>query len=424
MPDLSAWLVLAIVALTLALILIRPRDLNEAWIASGGAIAMLLAGVVRPEALPGVVSQTAGVLLFLLGMMVLTGIVERAGIFDLVAERCADFSFGNGIALYVLLFLFGAIVTALLSLDVTIIMLTPIVYAVTKRRGMDPLPFLFACTFVANTASLVFPFSNLTNLLLYEPLGLSFRQFTSAMWLPNMVAMLTNLALFLWLFRSRIPRHLPAILMDEPGIPAPNVASRGWRRKVAVLLVISLSLLFACGFAGLPLWWAALAGATLAFIPALITHRTTLAQTAADISWPLFVFVIAMTVLVRGVERTWLADLTLSPPESNAGAVATGVLSGAIGSNVINNVPMAVLARSVLERMPVENQPVLAYSVLVGTNIGPALTTYGSLATMLWLTLVRQRGMTITTRSYLAISLITVPIVLLTTSISLWLVVR
>jgi arsenical pump membrane protein len=129
-------------------------------------------------------------------------------------------------------------------------------------------------------------------------------------------------------------------------------------------------------------------------------------------------------VLVRGVEHAWLDDLTITAPHGTWQAIATGVLAGAFGSNVINNVPMTVLARSVLESMPAGDRPVLAYAVLVGTNIGPALTTYGSLATMLWLTLVRKRGMDVTTASYLRVSLVTVPIVLATTSVTLWFVVR
>jgi arsenical pump membrane protein len=143
-----------------------------------------------------------------------------------------------------------------------------------------------------------------------------------------------------------------------------------------------------------------------------------------DLSLPLFAFVIAMTVLVRGVEHAWLAQLTITVPEGTLPMIGGAVAAGAIGSNIVNNIPMTVLARSVLESLPEAQQPILAYATLVGVNIGPALTTYGSLATMLWLTLVRKRGIDVTTRHYLRISLLTVPIVLLTTTITLWVVLR
>src|SRR5690606_19080661 len=164
----TPWIVAAVVSATLLLILMRPRGISEAWIALGGALALLATGVVDLSELPDIAGESLDVLLFLLGMMTLTGIVERAGIFDLLAESCARAARGSGRRLYVLLFLLGAVVTALLSLDVTVIVLTPIVYAVTRRRGLDPLPFLFATAFVANTASLALPVSNLTNLLLFD----------------------------------------------------------------------------------------------------------------------------------------------------------------------------------------------------------------------------------------------------------------
>jgi arsenical pump membrane protein len=188
----TPWIVAAVVVTTLALMLVRPRGISEAWVALGGAVALLATGAVDLAALPGIAGESADVLLFLLGMMSLTGIVERAGIFDLLAEACARAAGGSGTRLYVLLFVLGAVVTALLSLDVTVIVLTPVVYAVTRRRALDPLPFMFATAFVANTASLALPVSNLTNLLLYDALDLSFARSprrcgcrTSSPWRPT-----------------------------------------------------------------------------------------------------------------------------------------------------------------------------------------------------------------------------------------------
>ncbi|MER3438051.1 MAG: arsenic transporter, partial [Chloroflexota bacterium] len=144
-----------IVAATLALILIRPRGISEAWVAAAGAAAMIVAGPLTLHDVPLVLRATADVLVFLAGMMVLTVVVEGAGVFAYLAEACARLARGSGIALLCLVFALGAVVTALLSLDVTVIVLTPIIYAVTTRRRLNALPFMFACTFVANTSSLL-----------------------------------------------------------------------------------------------------------------------------------------------------------------------------------------------------------------------------------------------------------------------------
>ena len=418
----TAWLVLGVVGVTLGLILARPRGVSEAWIALGGAGTMLLVGGVGPHELPGIVGETADVLLFVGGMMLLSGIVDRAGIFDLLAEGCARLARGSTRRLYVLLFLLGAGITAILSLDVTVIMLTPIVHAVTRRRGLDPLPFMFACAFVANTASLALPVSNLTNLLLSDALDLPFGRYVELMWLPNLVALLANLAIFLWLFRERLPRCFDPL--PAAGEELPRVAAPRWRGTAAGVLGLTLLGLVGCGGAGVPLWWASLSGALVLAGLAMWQRRLTLQQAARDISWPLAVFVVGMTVLVRGVEHAWLADVRVAVPETPGRAIMAGVLAGAFGSNVINNVPMAVLARPVLETLPGSERMVLACAVLVGTNIGPALTTYGSLATMLWLTLARRRGIDVTTASYLRVSLATVPPVLLAAAAALWVSAR
>lgn len=422
----TPFLALAIMAVAIILMLTRPKGINEAWFVLAGASAMVAIGAVGVDELPGISGETADVLLFLLGMMALTGIAERAGVFDVLAERVANLARGNGRALYVLVFLLGAAVTATLSLDVTVITLTPVIHAITRRRGLSPLPFMFACAFVANTASLVFPMSNLTNLLLYEPLGLSFADFTRTMWVPNAVALVTNLAVFLWLFRKDIPRAIPAIVPNEadPAIPREPLAAGSWAPMAAWSLGGTLVALFALGLAGYPLWWASIVGAGILLGAAIGTRRITLQQLLDDVSLPLFVFVVAMTVLVRGVEHTWLDDWSLVAPDGTLATIVTGVTAGAIGSNVVNNIPMAVFARSVLETVQGQERDLLAYATLIGTNIGPALTTYGSLATMLWLTLIRKRGMDVTTGHYLRVSLVTVPIVLLTTTLALWAVTR
>lgn len=413
------WLVLGVVLLTLVLMLSRPRGIAEAWVALGGAAVILAMRAVPVAAVDHLVGETGGVLLFLVGMMTLTGIVERVGLFDLLAESCARLAGGSGLLLFVYVFLLGALVTATLSLDVTVIMLTPIVYALTTRRRLDAMPFMFACAFVANTASLVFPVSNLTNLLVYDRLNLSFAEFTTVMWLPNVVAAMVNLAIFLLLFRNRLPRTLPE---PDTAVAPCLAADRRWRSVAAIMLIGTLAGLFALGLSGRPIWWAAQVGGGGLLLIALLGRRITPRQALRDLSLPLPVFIVSMTIVVDGLERTWLGGLSLDLPYRTLPALVLAVAGGAIGSNMVNNVPMTVLALSFLERAPLGSLPPLAYGTLVGANIGTALTTYGSLATMIWLTLIRRRGLDVSTAAYLKVSLITVPPVLLAASATLWIV--
>ncbi len=133
----------------------------------------------------------------------------------------------------------------------TVVVLTPIVYAVTMRRRIDALPFMFACTFVANTASLILPVSNLTNLLLYQQFDLSFLDFARTMWLPNLVAVCVNLLVFLFIFRKQIPRRFSTEAHEE--LPELD----WWLWVAALVLTLTLIGLLWSGIVHLPLALAA-----------------------------------------------------------------------------------------------------------------------------------------------------------------------
>jgi arsenical pump membrane protein len=136
------------------------------------------------------------------------------------------------------------------------------------------------------------------------------------------------------------------------------------------------------------------------------------------------VFVIGMLVLIRGFEDGWLRDRVFEMPHSLGGAIIAAAGATAIGSNIVNNVPMALLSVPVIQRSSGEHQTALTYAVLLGTNIGPILTTYGSLATMLWLSLVRKRGFDVTTRQYLRVGVLSMPPILVSSAIALWFQLR
>ena len=412
------WWVLVAVAATLVLIVARPYGFGEAWAAASGAAAMLLLGAVGPGDVWSVARETSEVLGFLLGMMVLTWLVERAGVFDRLGEAVALSARRSGRLLFVLVFLLGAVVTALLSLDVTVLVLTPIVYALATRRRLDALPFMFACTFVANTGSLLLPISNLTNLLVYSQLGLGFTAFVGRMWLPSVAAVATNLGVFLWLFRHRLPDRFDDAA--EEALPAVD----WWFRAAGTVLALTMLGLFAAGLAHRPLAWPALVGAGVLLVVGVVGKRVRPRQTIESVSPALFVFVVGMFLVVRGFERTWLGLLDIHLPGQPLPALLLAVVGNAVGSNIVNNVPMSLLSLSLIAQTDGPIREVLAYGTLVGANIGPALTTYGSLATMLWLTLIRKRGIDLSTAEYLKVAAVTVPAVLVAATLALWLGLR
>ncbi|MHB8645082.1 MAG: ArsB/NhaD family transporter [Thermomicrobiales bacterium] len=403
--------------LTLALILMRPRGLNEAIGAGGGAIACLALRLVSFGDILQIARDTANVLIFLLGMMTLTGIAEHAGVFDTLAARAAWLARGSGHLLLVSVFLLGAIVTALLSLDVTVIIMTPIVYAVVTRIGIDPLPYLIACAFVANTASLFLPMSNLTNILMYDLLHLSFARFALVMFLPNIAALFVNIGIFMLLFRNRIPRTFT--------LPEHDTARHRPGFLAAAATVASvLAAIFVFGVIGWPLAIPAIVGAVVLGVAAVARKAVSPRQIGAAITWPLFPFVFAMFVVMRAVERAWFGRLGHLPSHADFGTLATIAFGTGVGANIVNNIPMAVAMISLLRSVAEPARDSLAFATLIGVNIGPSILPIGSLATMLWLAAVRQRGVIVKARTYTMIGLLTTPTMVAAATVVLWLEIR
>jgi len=405
----------AVFLLTLALIFLRPRGMSEATGASIGAVAMLALRLTTPGDFARILAETANVLLFLLGMMLVTGVVEHAGVFDALAVRAARLSRGDGRLLLLNVFLLGTLVTAFLSLDVTIIVVTPIVYALTERLEIEPLPYLFACAFVANTASLFLPISNLTNILIYDLLHLSFVQFAKVMFLPNLAALAVNIGVFFVIFRYQLPRRFATTALTDSD-PPPGFAI------AAVGLCLVLVGLLAFGLLALPLAIPACVGAVVLTIIAATRRIVTRRDLVGSVSWSLFPFVVAMFTVVRGLERAWLPHLPTLPSGRGLGTLLVIAFGTGIGANIVNNVPMIAAMITLLRAVATQVPDHLAFATLIGTNIGPSILTFGSLATMLWLAIVRKRGVAVSARTYLRIGLITTPPMLLAATVTLWLV--
>jgi arsenical pump membrane protein len=300
---------------------------------------------------------------------------------------------------------------------VTVIVVTPIVYALTQRLEIEPLPYLFACAFVANTASLFLPISNLTNILIYDLLHLSFVQFAAVMFLPNLAALAVNVGIFFVIFRGQLPGRFATTALTDDAPPSGFAIA-------AIGLALVLAALLAFGLLALPLAIPACIGAAVLVILAAAQHRMTRRDVVGSVSWSLFPFVIAMFTVMRGLERAWLPHLHTMPTGHGLGTLLAIAFGTGVGANVVNNVPMIAAMITLLRAVATPVPEHLAFATLIGTNIGPSVLTFGSLATMLWLALVRKRGVEVSARAYLRIGLLTTPPMLLAATVTLWLVLR
>jgi arsenical pump membrane protein len=382
-----------------------------------GAAAMLAFGLVSPREAIDATLAGKNALLFLLSLLALSLLVGKSGFFDWAAIRCARLAKGNARSLYRNAFVLGAIVTAIFSLDTTAVMLTPVMLAIVKRLRLPAAPYIVLCAFVANVGSLLLPVSNLTNILLADAFHLTFAAFAEKMIAPQLVALATTYALLRWHFRRELPTRFDGESLPEAASVVPN---RPYFLICVTVLVVVLIGYFLAPLAGIEPYIVAFAGSAVLAIAGAATTRVRI-RAAGELSWSLFPFVVGLFVAVRGLENlgivgvasAWLAHIRSgSPGNLFAAAGAT-----AFASNIMNNLPAALIARSVLLRSHAHTGTVLA--ALVGADVGPMVTPFGSLATMLVLALARREGEEVRGGELVTLGLWATPVIVVATVLAL-----
>ncbi len=407
-------------------IMLRPFKLNEATFALIGAGLLLLLGLISPVSAFTTLFHDWNTFLFFLGMMSLSALAEVAGLFDWLAIQAARLSGSSSRRLFLNTFLLGMLISMVLSNDATALILTPIVYTLVTRLKLPVLPFLFACTFIADTASFILPVSNPINIIVLSQYPLNLFIFLRLLLLPSIVVISINVGVFFLLYRRQLQstfdiKRLPSL--EE------SISHKGYFRYVcSVLLLVAITYIIASAMQ-IPLSIVAISGALLLLLGALLWKQTTVRQTGKQISWSIFGFIAGMFILVQAVESTGLTDafgqllLRLSGGDS-FGAVAVGTLGAALGTNLINNVPMAVVLNSALhtiQHAPTGVRYGFIAATIFGCDLGPNLTTVGSLATVLWLLILRQRNLDVSGLDYFKVGILVTPLMLLIGALAIWL---
>ncbi|MFD3311968.1 SLC13 family permease [Streptomyces sp. NPDC058694] len=403
----------ALLVAVLACAVIRPFGLPEATVAVPAAGVVIAAGAITLDHARAEVELLGPVVGFLAAVLVLAKLCDDEGLFQACGAWLARTSKGRPQRLLAANFLLASVITAVLSLDATVVLLTPVVFATVARLGARPKPHVYATAHLSNTASLLLPVSNLTNLLAFTASGLSFTRFAVLMGPAWAVAIAAEYLVFRRFFAGDLKGDAPEPTTVEP-VELP----------VFALVTVACTL---AGFAvasalGIEPAWAATAGALVLAGRALIRGRTTPLAVLRAASPAFLAFVLALGIVVRAVVDNGLADVLghLVPDSSSLLALLGIAALAAVLANLINNLP-AVLVLLPLAAVAGPG-PVLA--VLLGVNIGPNLTYAGSLATLLWRRIVHQHEHEVDLGEFTRLGLITVPATLIPAVVALWLSLR
>ncbi len=404
-PVAAIWL---IAALTIGCVLGRPRNLPEALWASMGAILLVVCGLLPWQDAWHAVGKGLDVYLFLTGMMLLSELARREGVFDWCASIAVSRAKRSPARLFWLIYGVGVVVTVFLSNDATAVVMTPAVLAATKAAKVGkPLPYLFACALVANAASFVLPISNPANLVLFAGHMPALQEWFKLFGIPSVLSVATTGAALFLVMRGDLGRSV-----QEPS----EISKLSGSGKLALggIVLAVVALLVASAF-GVELGAPTLGVAIVALSLIVIRDLKALWETPKRVSWSVLPLVAGLFVVVEAINRAGgleaseraLDSLGKLPPWQRDLAGAFGVTAI---SNVINNLASGLITGTAVVHNHVSDS--LRNALLIGVDLGPNLSVTGSLATVLWLVALRREKQEVNAWSFLKVGMVVTPVAL------------
>jgi Na+/H+ antiporter NhaD/arsenite permease-like protein len=373
---------------------------------AAGAVAAVT-GTLPAADLTALVDRVAPILLFVVAMTVVTELASEAGIFLWIARRFRHWGRGYSFLLWLFLAVFATLSTIFLSLDTTAVLLTPVVVSVTRQAGLPPLPFALMTVWLANTASLLLPISNLTNLLAQHSLGgISPAGFAALMWAPSLAAVLVPLLFIALIFRRDLSKRYSRIPVGrvrpdaETGSSTAASADRVLLGGTAVVLALLLPALVS----GVPVWIPAAAAALV--LGAVFAFRRPRVLKLQLVPWSLLLFASGLFLVMETARHLGASAFVgqLAGTGESFPELLRLAATGAAGSNVLNNLPAYLLAE------PLAETPQRMAALLIGVNAGPLITPWASLATLLWHDRLVRMNVLITWRGYALFGLMVAPL--------------
>lgn len=407
MSEVAALLLLAA---SLSAAIARPRWAPDWAVAAAGAVLLVAVGVLSLSAARHALARFGPTVGFLAALLIMADGCRRAGLFDALGVTMALGAAGRPRRLLAMVFIVAACTTAVLSLDATVVLLTPIVFATAARLRTSARPHIYACSHLANTASLLLPVSNLTNLLAFQASALSFTRFGALMLLPWLVALAIEWGVLNWAFAGELGRS-PSVPVDStvrPRLPTFALA-------VVAATLVGFALSSVVGIA--PVWVAAAAALVMT-----VRERPAPPELVRAAEPTFLIFVLALGIIVAAASQHGLSSAVDSLLPHGHGVLALLAIAtvSAVVANLVNNLPATLIILPVAAA----SGPGAVLAMLIGVNVGPNLTYVGSLATLLWRRIVHAHDETVDIGEFVRLGALTVPAMLVASTVALWLALR
>lgn len=408
------FLAISVFLITLIFVIWQPKGLQIGTTAIIGAVAALILGVVSFDDVVTVTGIVWDATLAFIGIIILSMVLDQIGFFEWAALKMARLSRGNGNLLFVYILLLGALVAAFFANDGAALILTPILLAKMKHLNMKPLAifaFLMAGGFIGDSASNPLVISNLTNIVTAGYFGIGFWEYAKTMFLPNLLSILASLTVLWIYFRKDIPKHLE---IENLAAPESVIKNQTMFKLSWWFLGLLMMGYFIGDYFNLPVSLFALGGALLFLAIATHYRATKPIMTIKTAPWQVVWFSIGLYVVVYGLKNagltSYLAAMISDLQEMGqaTAVIGTGFLAAGL-SSIMNNMPTIMVMDIAIDE---SGHKALAYANILGSNLGPKMTPIGSLATLLWLHVLAQKGVKIGWGEYMKVGLVITPPVL------------
>ena len=437
----------------------RPRGINESIPPTISAILIFLAGIVPLSDIFRILGIVSGASITILSTIVMSIILSSIGFFRWAAFNLVNRANGSGVLLFWYINLLCFLMTMFFNNDGSILITTPIIIEIVrilKLKQHEQFPYLLSGALIATASSAPIAVSNLANLISLKIVGLDLNDYVSMMFVPSMVGIIVISLLLYYYFHKDIPTKIKLVPISyietqlaspssvhqnlapphPPHPPHPPLADKVnnpimidksmFKVCIAIVTLIRASLFIGASF-GIPLELFGVIGALLLIGYRWYKKGVGPNDLVKQTPWHIILFAFSIYVVVYALHNIGLTEqlvMLLREPISanylNASLFFGGLVT--IMSNSFNNLPSVMIGTFTLTSMGLD-MPTLQIAYLasiIGSDIGSLITPMGTLASLIWMFLLRKSGITISWGSYIKVTVMVIPIALLVSLLSLY----